>query len=128
MVPGAIVTSDAMAPPHHDRARGAGHRGDDAGGGDPVPAALSDALAELAAYCREAGLRWRWLTRPAGAAWEAEVQCGQADAQWQRIGAFPRWGSTGPSEVEALRAAAGAALGHWRPHRHDQYLRFMTSR
>ena len=81
----------------------------------------------LAAHCRTAGLRWRWFTRPAGNAWEAHVQCGQADSQWKRIGAFPRWRGSGATEDEALRAAATAALGHWRPKRNDQYRRFLTT-
>lgn len=117
--------SDASA--ERGAGRSAGHRGTDADGLDALEPALAEALADLAAYCAGAHLRWRWFTRPARVGWQAEVQCGQADAQWQRIGAFPRWGGNGASAAEALRAAADAALAHWRPVRGDQYLQFMTT-
>jgi hypothetical protein len=76
-------------------------------------------LEELAALCRASGLRYRWQTRRTADGWEAEVQAGQADANWMPTGAFPRWGGSGDTEEEAITIAAGHALWYWsRPTGH----------
>lgn len=68
---------------------------------------------ELTAVAAKLGLRLRALVKREGDRWEAQVNCGQADDQWRRTGAFPVWRGQGDTASTALDAATHSALHYW---------------